>query len=203
WQNFRKFWKEILLGIRDVGEEGAQTLNHDLRWTLRGSDLEFDLAVFDDIPQSATSQLFVQFEGRDELVVPLSRVALGRFQGIAHNAEPGVVHVRGGVGPKKFGPVAIELSPLLFSDSRGLPVQMNALSQLARQTNGVVNNVPPISSISNAVLYERWPMAEWVLEFCAFLLLLADLVLRVIKIPKFSMIIRKLPNRGSLVTRMS
>ncbi|MCI5065328.1 VWA domain-containing protein [bacterium] len=195
WEKFRQFWQEVVLSrspesdlARKSGDEaGSGTLDFDLRWFYQGGNLILDLILYEpamgevslNVHSSQSSEPEEGRKFRPELIAP------GRYQLRLPEPPFGDLTVSGNVGERSFGPLTLHTSGDELDELRPVGIQRVLLSQLAHQTGGAVNQLPPglssdeeESSGSQTVQQES---LSWLFLLLALLTYALHIALRIIR----------------------
>jgi len=179
WERVQDFWSEVLESAqsKETGKRNSN-MEFDLRSWVEGSDAVIDLALFEEIPLSSlTAQVQTPLGERKR--VELHAVTRGHYQARISNATSGTYRATVSIGDAELPPVAWELSGELFGERQHRKPDLATLSQIARQTGGVVD---PSATQLLSLMRQEAERREYShkLLVAALLLLFVEVLLRLI-----------------------
>lgn len=142
WAGFHPFWKQILESIKNRSATKAGEIDFDLRYSVEGQKIRFDLSVFDDklateAPPKITGK--VTEPGGEKTTLQFLPERKGRFAGVLEHGRPGDYKLEIEYGAVQLPPIAITLGGDSFGEHPGKGINHQLLSELARTSGGLVN----------------------------------------------------------------
>ena len=142
WRGVVNFWTDLLESVKPKEGEKATEVDFDLRYSVSGKELSFDLAVFDQALTTKAApriQASIEQPGGERATVVFQPVAKGRFKGILKGSRPGDYKINISYGATKLPALGLTLSGDSFGEQSGQGLNALNLSELAYATGGVMN----------------------------------------------------------------
>lgn len=180
WENFVRFWTEVIDRAKGGSEEKQHDVDFDLRYSVSGRNLILDLALFDPaLTASAAPDVKVQVvaPGGAAESLALTPTAPGRFQAAIRGAKSGDYRLNFSYGAVQLPDLALTVPGDAFGEKSAKGINVQMLSELAYLSGGRVNptvNQIPIKGRTTEKRDQLFPP----LAIAALLLLLLEVFLR-------------------------
>ena len=179
WENFHRFWSELVgEAKRKVGAEETQ-VDFDLRYSVLGKALVFDLAVYDDKLQKESAppvKARIEEPTKEIRTLTFNAEKKGRFRAVIDRARAGDYRLDIAYGNITFPTLAITVPEDSFGEVIGRGVNMQLLSELANFSGGVVNPEPRDLSFKATTREQITHLVSPVIISVLFLLILEAIV---------------------------
>lgn len=145
WDGFVRFWTDIVNQLKTRASDKRTAVDFDLRYSLVGRSLVFDLAVFDkkletELPPVIKAK--VEEPGKEVKEVQFSGYRKGRFAATLDAARSGDYRLSINYGALAFPPMAITVPKDIFGEKPGRGINAQLLSDLALTSGGAINPEP-------------------------------------------------------------
>lgn len=149
WDNFHRFWSDLLSKVKRPLSDKESQLDFDLRSSVLGDSLVFDLTLYDDLLHSnrnaCTIEAKVEKPFRELESLSFNSVGGERFRAVLDKGRSGDYRLNISCGNTSLPTLAVTIADNSFGEMIGQGVDVQKLADLAKLSGGVIN--PSISDV--------------------------------------------------------
>ncbi len=177
WSKYKKFWSQVISSLVGGGKKGnKKEPKFDLRYKVKGTNLNLDLSIFSDINSDSVSANLIYPDGKVK-TIQFTKKAKGKFISLAEQITPGKYVFKGSIGNSKLTAIAFYISGENFGEIKGKGFNLELLNKIANKSGGVIN--PSLEDIKAGIksTFIKTPLSKF-LFLLAFILFLLSTLLR-------------------------
>jgi uncharacterized membrane protein len=142
WDRVYDFWSDLIESARRAppGKPHSK-LPFDLRTWVEGSDVIFDLSIFEEINSARVSSEVTTPSG-EKIGVDLDQISAGHYRGRIPRAMAGTYRAAITVGIEALPPVAWDIDGGVFGERPHRIVELSVLGDIAKRSGGIMDPKP-------------------------------------------------------------